>query len=348
CSWKLGNYKSEVVYQYRNYASDTLTSPTVIFQRTWKLGPSSDAVAISVDKNPIHPAITDQVTGYSGASTVPAATTNVRVRTSDCGVAIGTVAFHLNIETEDGGSGHVHSGSACKGSNGVPIPADPGVPINDVATFVGGTATASGGVVISDSTDSSGNWSTTMTTGTISSNLKLTATTDGAFLGGSPFTSKVYTLKVGFIGFEEKVPSAAETYFMYLTGETAPHPSNHFGSPELNDYVRILSAKYYVHWPLGNRGQLGINDMSLVYGGIFDVCGRWTVPHQRHRVGTDVDFSHAYLVSGVSPTPQVDGTVLETVCQEAGGFRVHEGDPTKLHCQVDESTGTAVINRLTQ
>jgi len=318
----------------------------VIFQRTWKLGPSSNAVAISVDKNPIHPSVTDQVTGYSGIANIAAATTSVRVRTAECNVAIGNVAFTLRVETDDGGSGHVHVGSA-GGACGTTV-ADPGVPIDEVATFAGGSAGSSGSIMISATTDTSGNWSTTMTTGKVAGNLKLTATTTAAFLGGPPATSRLYTLKVGFIGLDQKILTPAETTYLYLTGATTPHPSNHYGSPELNDYIRILGAKYFVHWPPGQRGQLGINDMSLVFGGLFDVCGRWTVPHQRHRGGTDVDVSHAYLVPGMTPAPQVDPSVLDIACDEAGGFRVLERDPRKLHCQIDEATATAVFTRLSR
>ena len=346
CTWKLGNYKSEAVYQFRSLQTDPLSTAAVIFQRTWKLGPSSNAVAISVDKNPIHPAVSDQDTGYTSLQRVAAATTTVRVRTADCNAAIGNVAFILRVETDDGGSGHVHIGSA--GGRCGTTTADPGVPIDDVAMLAGGSTNPAGGVMISGTTDSSGNWSTTLTTGTVAGNLKLTAGTTGAFLGGPPATSRLYTLKVGFIGLQEKVLTPAETTYLYLTGQKDPHPFNHYGSPELNDYIRILGAKYYVNWPLGQRGQLGINDMSLVFGGLFDVCGRWVVPHQRHRGGTDVDFSHAYLIPGIAPPPQVDGTVLKRVCREAGGFRVREGIPSNLHCQIDQATGTAVFTRLSQ
>ena len=37
--------------------------------------------------------------------------------------------------------------------------------------------------------------------------------------------------------------------------------------------------------------QLLFNDMSLVYGGLFDINANWTTPHQYHRLGTNCDIN---------------------------------------------------------
>ncbi|MBI5746986.1 MAG: hypothetical protein HZA13_08280 [Nitrospirae bacterium] len=34
--------------------------------------------------------------------------------------------------------------------------------------------------------------------------------------------------------------------------------------------------------------------MSLPWGGLFDIDGNWTTPHDWHRVGRSVDFSKHY------------------------------------------------------
>jgi hypothetical protein len=59
-------------------------------------------------------------------------------------------------------------------------------------------------------------------------------------------------------------------------------------------------------------------------------------------------FSHDYLVPGAAPPAQVDVDVLEAVCVEAGGFRVHERDPSNLHCQVDQVSVGIVVYMLVQ
>ena len=72
-----------------------------------------------------------------------------------------------------------------------------------------------------------------------------------------------------------------------LVGSTLSHPSNHYGVPEFVSVIRDLAKKYKELY----GGRLRINDISLIYGGIFDINGDWRPPHKEHRDGRSVDIS---------------------------------------------------------
>lgn len=79
-----------------------------------------------------------------------------------------------------------------------------------------------------------------------------------------------------------------------LTGALPQHPSNHFGLPEVNGRL-VQLADYYATDP--TREILAYNDMSLVWGGLFDIGPTpdfpnglfWQPPHDEHRVGRQID-----------------------------------------------------------
>ena len=75
---------------------------------------------------------------------------------------------------------------------------------------------------------------------------------------------------------------------------------NHFGTPEFNAIISSVSAQFHTAFPgTGIR----INDMSLPFGGLFDIgptptcrfrgqpCEIWDIPHQFHRLGTSCDYN---------------------------------------------------------
>ncbi len=72
-----------------------------------------------------------------------------------------------------------------------------------------------------------------------------------------------------------------------LVGSRAIHPSNHFAlSTVINSLVSVADG-YYSQV----AQQLLFNDMSLVQGGLFEINGNWTTPHQFHRLGRNCDIS---------------------------------------------------------
>lgn len=78
-----------------------------------------------------------------------------------------------------------------------------------------------------------------------------------------------------------------------LTGAKAPHPSNHWGVPGFLAAVRNVADLFEDDYP---DSPLLYNDVSLQYGGVFDVATRtaagydWTPPHASHRLGTNMDI----------------------------------------------------------
>jgi hypothetical protein len=71
-----------------------------------------------------------------------------------------------------------------------------------------------------------------------------------------------------------------------LTGETAKHPDNHYAVVSTIANMAKIAREYYEL----TDTTLGINDMSLKWGGLFDIYGNWSTPHSTHRTGEDVDI----------------------------------------------------------
>lgn len=73
-----------------------------------------------------------------------------------------------------------------------------------------------------------------------------------------------------------------------LTGADAisSHPANHYGTNSTKVAVYNMASDYWNEI----RTRLGINDMSLEWGGLFDVNENWSSPHSLHRTGESVDI----------------------------------------------------------
>jgi hypothetical protein len=73
-----------------------------------------------------------------------------------------------------------------------------------------------------------------------------------------------------------------------LTGTKPEHPSpnNHYGTAKLLAVLPLLAQDFLQAYP---GVKLGYNDMSLPWGGVFDLDQNWHAPHCGHRVGTSVD-----------------------------------------------------------
>jgi hypothetical protein len=81
-------------------------------------------------------------------------------------------------------------------------------------------------------------------------------------------------------------------------GQTGSHPDNHYGLQAMVDSLVPLAHAFRVRFPSGPK--VAYNDMSLIYGGVFDTHQNWQSPgHCGHRVGMEVDFKTTHL----GPTP---------------------------------------------
>lgn len=96
-------------------------------------------------------------------------------------------------------------------------------------------------------------------------------------------------------------------------GATAQHADNHYGTEEMIDALVALAVNYDDE--TGQR--LRVNDMSLPWGGLFDIgatpAALWRTPHGGHRWGNQVD------IGLVADPPNL---VFETMVRDQGRWRV--------------------------
>jgi hypothetical protein len=80
-------------------------------------------------------------------------------------------------------------------------------------------------------------------------------------------------------------------------GQTTAHPSNHFGTLDLQLEIAAMAFDYRAKYP---GAVLGINDMSLPLGGLFDLDRLWDngTGHSLHRTGTSVDVNRSQATNG--------------------------------------------------
>ncbi|MDR7100481.1 hypothetical protein J2X04_002862 [Lysobacter niabensis] len=104
-----------------------------------------------------------------------------------------------------------------------------------------------------------------------------------------------------------------------LKGARDPHPSNHWGEPNFVAAVASVAESFNGQYP---ATILSYNDISLQYGGLFDVATLtqtgydWTPPHKGHRRGTNMDI-------GIPPTVAQRNT-LERLYTLQGVSVLHE------------------------
>lgn len=68
---------------------------------------------------------------------------------------------------------------------------------------------------------------------------------------------------------------------------TGVHNSSHwFSLDSRNTLYKIVDTMFKTGW-----GTVGVNDGSLVWGGVFDINRNWTKSHSGHRTGNEVDLS---------------------------------------------------------
>jgi len=75
-----------------------------------------------------------------------------------------------------------------------------------------------------------------------------------------------------------------------LVGGTDEHTNdhNHYGTNTVIQNIQNIATDWHATFP--NEIVLQINDISLPYGGKFDVNGNWDGAHQTHREGNDIDI----------------------------------------------------------
>jgi hypothetical protein len=130
-----------------------------------------------------------------------------------------------------------------------------------------------------------------------------------------------------------------------LTGSTSTgaHPANHYGTDSTIVNTNYMANDYYEQF----SATIGINDMSLPWGGLFDIGqpygSFWSTPHSSHRKGTSVDIDRCAQSTtidnpnsqGTCPNEwiQVDRKEIERICKENSGSLVPE---STIHCEFSQ------------
>ncbi|MBI4824627.1 MAG: putative metal-binding motif-containing protein, partial [Nitrospirae bacterium] len=114
-----------------------------------------------------------------------------------------------------------------------------------------------------------------------------------------------------------------------LTGWTTFHQMNHYGTYYTVVNTRLIAEDFYRQ----SKATLGINDMSLEWGGLFDIGppqgSYWSPPHKSHRKGISVDIDRSAL--GQNGWIEVDKKYIGRKCFEFGkGSLVKEAT---IHCE---------------
>jgi hypothetical protein len=105
-----------------------------------------------------------------------------------------------------------------------------------------------------------------------------------ATCSNSPATKEIQVKVPGLVEMQPD-PQAPPSYT--LVGERPNHPSNHWFLPDsLATLNKVVDAMFKTGW-----GTVGVNDGSLVWGGLFDIKSTWAPSHHEHRNGNEVDVS---------------------------------------------------------
>ncbi|MEJ2637547.1 MAG: hypothetical protein P8184_19950 [Calditrichia bacterium] len=85
-----------------------------------------------------------------------------------------------------------------------------------------------------------------------------------------------------------------DVYYQKIGGRVEHHgppgyedDHNHYGIRQTIDAMQNIAENFHIQFP--QQQILIINDMSLPYGGKFDVLGQWAGSHVNHRTGRNVD-----------------------------------------------------------
>lgn len=339
CHLKLGEgFKMQIFYQYSRYRFDEVptgeaewqpaTTPATatrleipgkqLFARNFELEPSSSALSVSFSRGIVHPKV-ERHTGYpTVAPTIAEGTAAVTVQSFDC-QPIPNVAFTLDRAFVAGSAGHDHTTPPS---------------LDRIGSLAGYSGT----------TDANGEWTTTFTAGDLASLLTFKASTEN--LLGKPFTSPSTSVAVGFLGLFDPGIEYGDVDVRY-TGATAEHTSNHYGSPELHQMVRDMAIMYNIEADEAVKGSIGLNDMSLRFGGLFDIAGAWERPHSRHRFGTDCDIDR-FVQKADGTFVFMDRNLLQLIVERefAGVFLRESGG--RMHVQVPEHQVAEILLRGTR
>jgi len=145
----------------------------------------------------------------------------------------------------------------------------------------------------------------------------------------------------GLINLGDVRPKPGMSLPFRLDGQTGTHEDNHWGTANTVGNIQLVAQDILNLY----GAPLGINDMSLRQGGLFDICATWNPSdrcppraplggHILHRTGTSVDIDQRACdpntQNGCIPTVPVNRRVIERRCVFHGGVLLPEAT---YHCE---------------
>jgi hypothetical protein len=116
---------------------------------------------------------------------------------------------------------------------------------------------------------------------------------------------------------------------------TSQHTATHNGTQTLITDIQTVASMYFAQSKNPPGQSLGINDMSLPWGGLFDINNIWAVApkgHKSHRLGNGVDIDH-FTYAGGTKGPSLDPNLLDALMTANGMYNIPEGK--SIHYQVN-------------
>ncbi len=98
------------------------------------------------------------------------------------------------------------------------------------------------------------------------------------------------------------------------------HTDNHWLTAQAKTNLQKIVNKYNAAYPDGPL--LHLNDASLIWGGKFDISGKWTGDHKGHRRGEEIDIR----------ANQLDTAIPESRFKDFQRFANQSGATADLHC----------------
>lgn len=104
------------------------------------------------------------------------------------------------------------------------------------------------------------------------------------------------------------------------SGVNSQHRVNHYGTPHLIKQLKALADSLYAD----SSHVLRLNDMSIQFGGPFDIWNKWDTPHQTHRLGVNGDVSYLNAAGVIIDSTHFEARVndLDGTVQKHGHYHV--------------------------
>jgi len=132
------------------------------------------------------------------------------------------------------------------------------------------------------------------------------------------------------------MPSGEGYFFTGSAAGRRTHPTGEYATSTVKTKLKKIAKEYKdEYWsesnPQPNLKRVGYNDMSLIYGGKFDLPATWCTDckHGGHRVGTHVDTRRHNMTTAQKKR------FAEIVTDEGGDPQVHDAGKNNEHWHLE-------------